>query len=60
MLLTVSSCFTAVGAGAGAGVGYLVGNPVKGALIGGVLGLRADIELVQDMRKLGRSLIFWI
>ena len=59
LALTLSGCFTTIGAGAGAGIGYAVGNPVKGAMIGGLLGLRADIELVNSIRGLGRMIFFW-
>jgi hypothetical protein len=56
--LTFSGC-TVLGAGAGAGIGYAVGNPLKGALIGGALGLRADIEMVKTGRELYKLIFFW-
>lgn len=58
-ILTLSGCFTTAGAGAGAGLGYVVGAPVKGALIGGAIGLRADVELIRGLRELGDLLCFW-
>ncbi len=60
VLLALSGCFTVVGAGVGAGAGYLAGNPVKGAIIGATFGLRADIELLRDLRGAGRALLFWM
>jgi hypothetical protein len=57
-LATTTSC-TVIGAAAGAGIGNLAGNTGKGALIGAILGVRADISLAKDLRKLKRTLIFW-
>jgi F0F1-type ATP synthase assembly protein I len=58
LVVAMPSC-TLVGAGAGAGIGHIAGSAGKGAVIGAMIGLRLDVELVKDMRALRRSLIFW-
>jgi hypothetical protein len=58
LALALSGC-TVLGAAAGGTIGYAAGNPIKGALIGGVLGLRADIEMFKTGRELYKLIFFW-
>jgi hypothetical protein len=58
LVLALSSC-TVIGAGTGALIGNFAGNAGKGALIGAVIGLRADIEIGKGLHDLGHKLIFW-